>query len=271
MRNNQLKVAANMLRIPLALFLHEKEFAQIPYADSVFTPSSASTVAVEVYEGEVFETQVIIETGSVPISVFDLHLAFDNEFLQVVEVEMLSEAAFNYHLPADFSNNEGKLDLAAFHIGADVSEDFVVANITFMAESPTELTQVAHPMNVFPKSVIAYRREDVTGEVGNLDVTIVGSPLSDGIEDQDGIQIGMWPNPTNDITKLSFELKESNQISLRLYSAEGKLVKTIFEGNAQAGIPYQFEISVSDLAQGNYTAQLVAGDSSFSKKLTVTR
>ena len=227
--------------------------------------------AVEVYEGEVFETQVIIETGNVPISVFDLHLAFDNEFLQVVEVEMLSESSFNYHLPAEFSNNDGELDLAAFHLGADVSEDFVVANITFMAESATELTQVTHPMNVFPKSVIAYGGEDVTGEVGNLDVTIVGSPLSDGIDDEDGIKIGLWPNPASDITKLNFELRESKQISLRLYSAEGKLMKTIFEGNAQAGIPYQFEINVSDLAQGNYTAQLVAGDSSFSKKLTVTR
>jgi len=227
--------------------------------------------AVEVYEGEVFETQVIIETGNVPISVFDLHLAFDNEFLQVVEVEMLSESSFNYHLPAEFSNNDGELDLAAFHLGADVSEDFVVANITFMAESATELTQVTHPMNVFPKSVIAYGGEDVTGEAGNLDVTIVGSPLSDGIDDEDGIKIGLWPNPASDITKLNFELRESKQISLRLYSAEGKLMKTIFEGNAQAGIPYQFEINVSDLAQGNYTAQLVAGDSSFSKKLTVTR
>lgn len=47
MRSNRLKVAANTPRIRLAVFLHEREFAQIPYADSVFTPSSATTAAAD--------------------------------------------------------------------------------------------------------------------------------------------------------------------------------------------------------------------------------
>jgi hypothetical protein len=229
--------------------------------------------AVEVYEGGVFQTQVIIETGNVPISVFDLHLAFDSEFLQVVEVEMLSESSFNYHLPADFSNNDGKLDLAAFHLGADVSEDFVVANITFMAESATELTQVTHPMNVFPKSVIAYGGEDVMGEVGNLDVTVVGSPLSDGVDSGDNeYDLTIWPNPSSDFAQISFELAEEGQISLQIFSVEGKLMETIYEGGAQGKTRYQFEVDANSLSAGTYTCRLMnTSGKMFSKALTIAK
>jgi hypothetical protein len=216
---------------------------------------------VEVYEGEVFETQVIIETGNIPISVFDLHLAFDNAFLQVVEVEMLNETPFNYHLPAEFSNNEGKLDLAAFYAGDFDHDDFVVVNITFMAGSPTELTQVTHQMNVFPKSIIAYGGEDLTGELGNLDVTIVGNALSDGLDvNKNEFDLSIWPNPSSEFAQISFALVAEGQISLEVFSLEGKRIHSIFEGNAQGKTRYQFEADVSSLAPGNYICRLMNGN-----------
>ena len=227
--------------------------------------------AVEVYEGEVFETQVIIETGNVPISVFDLHLAFDSELLQVVEVEMINDAAFNYHLPAEFSNNDGKIDLAAFHIGEEINDGMVVASITFMAESPTELTEVTHPTNVFPKSVIAYGGENVMNTAGSLAVTIVGNALTDGIDSyEDKYDFAIWPNPSKDYAQISFKLLEEGQVSLQLFSAQGKLIETIYQGGAQGKTKYQFELDLNAFSAGNYSCRLMTKEGVLiSKALTI--
>ena len=230
--------------------------------------------AVEVYEGESFETQVLIETGNVPFTVFDLHLAFDTEFLQVTEVEVIQEGAFNYHIPAEFSNNTGRIDAAAFKTSEEMaSESLALVNITFAAVTPTELTEVNHVINEFPRSIIAYGGESVLGEAGGLSVTIIGNALSDGIgSGENEFDLKIWPNPSKDIAQVSFEMLEEGQISLEILSLEGKLINRIFEGNAQGKTPYQFEVNVNNLAAGNYTCRLMNADgATVAKTLTVVK
>jgi hypothetical protein len=238
-------------------------------ASFTFSPS-----AVEVYEGESFETQVIIETGNVPFTVFDLHLAFDTEYLQVMDIELAETNAFNYHMPAEFSNDAGRIDAAAFKTTPEATaESMLIATITFVAISPTELTEVDHLSNTFPRSIIAYGGEDVTGEKGGLDVTITGNALSDGLDSEnENYDLNIWPNPAKDFAQIAFELAESGQLSLEIYTPEGKLVKSIFEGGVTNNTPYQFELDVNNLAAGNYSCRLL--DSSgrgITKTLTVVR
>jgi hypothetical protein len=242
-------------------------FASAQQADYTFSPS-----AIEVYEGESFETQVIIETGNVPFTVFDLHLAFESEYLQVMEMEVFGTESFNYHVPAEFSNVEGRIDAAAFRTSADFSaETFLVANITFAALAPTELTEVKHITEAFPRSIVAYGGEDVSGSFDGLEVTIVGNALSDGIEDGALGNFNIWPNPAKDMAQLSFELNESKRVTLEVFSAEGKLIDRLFEGEASAGIPYQFDLDVNHLATGNYTCRLMGPDGVIKAgQLTVT-
>ncbi|MEM9050735.1 MAG: T9SS type A sorting domain-containing protein [Bacteroidota bacterium] len=237
-------------------------------ASFLFSPAS-----VEVLEGASFETQVLIETGDVPFTVFDLHLAFDSEYLQVMEIEILDGNSFNYHVPAEFSNANGRIDAAAFKMNPEIaSGTMAIANVTFMALTPTELTQVKHLENTFPRSIIAYGGESVTGNLGGLDVTVLGNALSDGIQNDENGSFKVWPNPAKDIAQISFELENSEQVSLEIYSLEGKLIQSIFSGNVIGKTSYQYEIDISNLAAGNYNCRLLdEKGNSRNRTLTVIR
>jgi hypothetical protein len=142
-----------------------------------------------------------------------------------------------------------------------------------MALEPTESTSVSHVTNDFPRTLIAYGGENVMGFAGNLEVTITGNALSDGIEDGDANgSLTIWPNPSNDVANIAFELITTERVRLEIFSAEGKLIDSIFEGEASAKTPYQFEVDVNHLAAGNYTCRLVSNNEVLtSKTLTVTK
>lgn len=255
--------------VALAGALLSFSFASAQEASFSFSPAS-----VEVYEGESFETQVIIETGNVPFTVFDLHLEFDTEYLQVMDVEVAETNAFNYHMAAEFSNEAGRVDAAAFKTTPETTaEPMLVATITFVAISPTQLTEVDHLTGTFPRSIVAYGGEDVTGNKGGLDVTITGNALSDGIDsDNDNYDLRIWPNPAKDFAQIAFELAESGQVSLEIYSPEGKLVKSIFEGGVTNDTPYQFEMDINNLAAGSYSCRLLdSSGKGITKTLTIVR
>ena len=237
-------------------------------ASFLFSPAS-----VEVLEGASFETQVLIETGDVPFTVFDLHLAFDSEYLQVMEIEILDGNSFNYQVPAEFSNANGRIDAAAFKLNPEIVSGTVpIANMTFVALAPTELTEVKHLENTFPRSIIAYGGESVTGNLGGLDVTVLGNALSDEIENAESVSFKVWPNPAKDFAQISFELKETEQVRLEIYSLDGKLIQSIFNGNAMGKIPYQRKIDLSNLAAGNYNCRLLTENgNSMNTTLTVVR
>jgi hypothetical protein len=44
-----------------------------------------------------------------------------------------------------------------------------------------------------------------------------------------------WPNPFNPSTTIAFGLKTGGHVSLRIYDASGRLVKTLIDGSMQAG------------------------------------
>ena len=67
-----------------------------------------------------------------------------------------------------------------------------------------------------------------------------------------------YPNPTNDYTTVSFNLKETTNVTLYVYNFSGRLVKTINEKNVEAG-SQNITIDASDLTTGTYIVKLVAG------------
>jgi hypothetical protein len=263
-RNNKGMILSSVVLFALFAFS-----AKAQQASFHFFPNT-----VEAYEGESFETQVLIETGNVPFTVFDLHLAFDSEYLQVMEAEVLQDGMFHYHLPPEFSNDQGKIDMAAFMIDQEItSESIALVNITFVALQATELTQVIHPLEGFPKSVIAYGGENVMSNANNLTVNIVGNALSDGIESgENEYDLTIWPNPSKDYAQVSFELAEEGQVSLQIFSAGGELIDTIYEGGAQGKTRYKFEVDANSLSAGTYTCRLMnTSGKMFSKALTIVK
>jgi len=228
---------------------------------------------VEVTEGETFEVEVAFNTAGASISVFDLHMFFVPQFLHVVSIETLQGDLFDYIQQPEFNNDLGKIDMAAYQIGKEIpTSDFSVVEITLLALSTVELTEITHPTNVFPETLLAYAGVNMLEEASPLKVTILGEALSDEFEEREAdFGLEVWPNPGSEITQVKFNLPKSDRVQLSIYDVNGKLVKTIFEGEASKDVPYQFEVDLRNLADGTYACRLNSNTQYQTKMLVVAK
>ncbi|MCF8261169.1 MAG: T9SS type A sorting domain-containing protein [Melioribacteraceae bacterium] len=79
-----------------------------------------------------------------------------------------------------------------------------------------------------------------------------------------------YPNPFNPSTAIKFTVKESGKTSLKIYDLLGQEIKTLFNKNLEAGTHTYF-FNASELAAGVYLYQLVSGEYSSTKKMTLLK
>ncbi len=79
-----------------------------------------------------------------------------------------------------------------------------------------------------------------------------------------------YPNPAHDYTNINFTISSSGQTTLNLYSASGKLVKSILNQFIRKGHHCIF-VHLNDLHEGIYIYKLHQGNTSRSYKLLVDR
>lgn len=65
-----------------------------------------------------------------------------------------------------------------------------------------------------------------------------------------------YPNPFNPATTVRFAVKERQMVSLHLYDLQGRLVKSLFEGQLEGGVMKNFRVDASELTSGTYIVQL---------------
>lgn len=81
-----------------------------------------------------------------------------------------------------------------------------------------------------------------------------------------------FPNPFNPSTKISFEIPVNSQVSLRIYSMEGKELATLINDRRDAGrYEVSFDAGKYGLASGTYLYRITAGEFSQSKKMTLVK
>ena len=84
-----------------------------------------------------------------------------------------------------------------------------------------------------------------------------------------------FPNPFNPMTTISFGLKQKGFISLRVYDVAGRLVRTLAEGDREAGVIIEEwngrDNSGRATASGIYFYRLVAGDFVQTRKMVMLR
>lgn len=108
------------------------------------------------------------------------------------------------------------------------------------------------------------------GRTAGIDAGAVAGLLPTGAVLQQNV-----PNPASASTKISFTLAEpSRGTTLRLYSADGALVKSVDLGTLSPG-ERSYDMNVSDLANGSYLYHLTvttsAGEMVYSKVMQVVR
>ena len=90
-------------------------------------------------------------------------------------------------------------------------------------------------------------------------------------DDQDFVtNLSVYPNPISNQGMLEFDLKNSSNAVVKIFSLTGKLVQTMNLGMLQEG-NHKEQINVSQLSIGTYIVSLEAGNESTVAKFIVTR
>jgi hypothetical protein len=79
-----------------------------------------------------------------------------------------------------------------------------------------------------------------------------------------------WPNPFSHETQLQVRIPSNGPVSLKLYDALGREVRTLLEGEHEAGL-VTVRVDGQTLESGSYTAQLIAGAARHAIKLVVVK
>lgn len=106
---------------------------------------------------------------------------------------------------------------------------------------------------------------------GNKQVVQAGYSISPvGIHDysKSPANISLFPNPADNVVKLSFNLEQSNDVIIHIYSVTGELVLTQKRGTFGIGTQV-IEINLEMLANGMYTVELLAGEQRATSRLNV--
>jgi hypothetical protein len=84
-----------------------------------------------------------------------------------------------------------------------------------------------------------------------------------------------FPNPFNPVTTIQFGLKESSDVTLRIYDVSGRLVRTLVAGPREAGAYTEIWDGIGDggdgVASGVYFYNLRAGSFADRKKMVILR
>ncbi|NQU05187.1 MAG: T9SS type A sorting domain-containing protein [Calditrichaeota bacterium] len=79
-----------------------------------------------------------------------------------------------------------------------------------------------------------------------------------------------YPNPFNSTTKISYSLPMPSHVSLEVYNLTGQQLKTLFEGQNQAGI-HTTTLTANDLPTGLYFVRLNAGAEVLTQKIMLIK
>jgi len=86
----------------------------------------------------------------------------------------------------------------------------------------------------------------------------------------EGAYLQSWPNPFSHDAELQVRIPSAGPVSLKLYNALGREVRTLVEGVREAGV-LTVQLDGTTLESGSYTAQLIAGGARHAIKLVVVK
>jgi|GEM_PF-3104471 len=121
-------------------------------------------------------------------------------------------------------------------------------------------------------SAIAFLQDNSTKEI--LQVTympaISFANSIDDIKDTDGVKVDIAPNPCTGNTKLYLTMEYAGKVSIDIYNTKGSLVKKMPATDYQQG-NHVIDINMEDLSSGIYFIKVNNGESSFTKKILLSK
>jgi hypothetical protein len=101
--------------------------------------------------------------------------------------------------------------------------------------------------------IVSFRYNDVTG-------------IGEVIMGLNGLDVKLFPNPNSGSFQIAYKLPNQTYIEVSLYSLDGKLVKTLFKGQQNAG-EQRISATLSEIPKGVYSCHIEADGFSVNKKI----
>jgi len=96
--------------------------------------------------------------------------------------------------------------------------------------------------------------------------------LKYGIISNDEVTISAFPNPFNSVANIEFEFNyDVSAVTVEVFSLSGDKVATLFNGRADAGVPYKVEFDGSKLADGIYIYRINTPNNFYYEKLILMK
>lgn len=80
-----------------------------------------------------------------------------------------------------------------------------------------------------------------------------------------------YPNPFNPTTKISFNIPQTSNVTLNIFDATGKMVRTLINDQSFATGTHELEFNASALSSGTYYYQITAGSFTETKKMIMVK
>ncbi|RDV16716.1 T9SS C-terminal target domain-containing protein [Pontibacter diazotrophicus] len=84
-------------------------------------------------------------------------------------------------------------------------------------------------------------------------------------------QLKAYPNPFTTDATVQFTLTASEEVSLDLYDIQGRLVRRLYQGTAEANATRSFELTAEGLTRGVYIIRLVTGSKVLTQKIVLEK
>jgi len=105
---------------------------------------------------------------------------------------------------------------------------------------------------------------DLTVEIGGEGKSLSGTRV-----------VGAHPNPFNSTTRVVFELAERQRVSVQIYDLQGRLVRTLEEGNFDPGryekVWNGYNNARRTVSSGAYFVRMLAGDRAEHSKILLLK
>ncbi|MBC7861481.1 MAG: T9SS type A sorting domain-containing protein [Bacteroidia bacterium] len=104
--------------------------------------------------------------------------------------------------------------------------------------------------------LIANANGTTSGDAVKLSTLAVSENISSSIKENSLVQINVFPVPATDVLNVSFSVIPEKNVTLKIFSLKGELIKeTVFENSAQ-----KISMNVEDLSEGMYLLEIISGN-----------
>ncbi|MGQ9818257.1 MAG: T9SS type A sorting domain-containing protein, partial [bacterium] len=83
------------------------------------------------------------------------------------------------------------------------------------------------------------------------------------------LSLNIAPNPVRENTTISYAIPKAGNVSVQLYSADGRLVKILDQESRSAGV-YTTHLNARELANGVYVVVVKTDNQNITGKLVIT-